>query len=193
MAAGLSRPGVETAAMCAKLEMELAQMDQEEEQEFRQSLDAGEDGAARMIRLSYDLLGLVSFFTTVSNEVKAWTVPKNTLAAQAAERIHSDMERGFIRAEVVAYDDLMRCGGIAETRRQGLLRSEGRTRTAMSSHSCSTCRLPYLAHPEHLALSHLTQPCYPFPAARLGPFIGSPPRIVILSPDVSGRRMGSSG
>ena len=127
MAAGLSRPGVETAAMCAKLEIELAQMDPAEEQEFRQSLGAGESGAARMIRLSYDLLGLASFFTTVSNEVKAWPVPKDTLAAQAAGRIHSDMERGFIRAEVAAYDDLMRCGSVAATRRQGLLRSEGRT------------------------------------------------------------------
>ncbi len=79
-----------------------------------------------MARLSHDLLDLVSFFTIVSNEVKAWTVPRDTSAVHAAGRIHSDMERGFIRAEVTSYDDLTRCGGIAEARRQGLLRSEGR-------------------------------------------------------------------
>ena len=123
----VGRSGVGTTAMCGKLEMELAQMAPEEEGQFRKSMDAGESGAGRMIRLSYNVLGLDSFFTVGPDEVKAWTVPKSEPASLAAKRIHSDIERGFIRAEVVAYDDLARCGGIAESRRQGLLRSEGRT------------------------------------------------------------------
>ena len=123
----LSRMSLGAAVMCGQLEMELAEMDEAEEQEFRASLGAGESGAARMVRLSYELLGLISFYTTVSHEVKAWTIGKDTPAAQAASRIHSDMERGFIRAEVVSYDDLVRCGGITEARRQGMLRAEGRT------------------------------------------------------------------
>ena len=123
----LGRSGVGTTAMCGKLEMELAQMAPEEERQFRESMEAGESGAGRMIRLSYHLLGLDSFFTVGPDEVKAWTVTKSEPASLAAKRIHSDIERGFIRAEVVAYDDLARCGGIAESRRQGLFRSEGRT------------------------------------------------------------------
>ena len=127
VATRLGRSGVGTTAMCGKLEMELAQMGPEEERQFRESMDAGESGAGRMIQLSYNVLGLDSFFTVGPDEVKAWTVPKSEPASLAAKRIHSDIERGFIRAEVVAYDDLARCGGIAESRRQGLLRSEGRT------------------------------------------------------------------
>ena len=127
MATGFGRSGVGTTAMCGKLEMELAQMAPEEERQFRESMDAGESGAGRMIRLSHNLLGLDSFFTVGPDEVKAWTVTKSEPALLAAKRIHSDIERGFIRAEVVAYDDLARCGGIAESRRQGLLCSEGRT------------------------------------------------------------------
>ena len=127
MANHLGHSGVGTTAMCGKLEMELAQMAPEEELQFRESMDAGESGAGRMIRLSYNLLGLDSFFTVGPDEVKAWTVPKNEAASQAARRIHSDIERGFIRAEVVAYEDLARCGGIAASRKLGLLRSEGRT------------------------------------------------------------------
>ncbi len=123
----LDAPGAGIATMCGKLEMELAQMDPKDELEFRTSLDAGESGAAKMVRLSYHLVGLVSFFTTGPDEVKAWTIPMDTPADQAARRIHSDMERGFIRAEVVSYSDLNRCGSIADARRQGLLRAEGRT------------------------------------------------------------------
>ena len=123
----LDRPGVRGAGMCAELEAELSQMDADEEEEFRQALGGGEPGAARMIRLSYELLGLVSFFTTASREVKAWSVPEGTSAVRAAGHIHSDMERGFIRAEVVSYEDLARCGSIAEARRQGILRLEGKT------------------------------------------------------------------
>ena len=127
VATRLGRSGVGTTAMCGKLEMELVQIAPEEERQFRESMDAGESGAGRMIRLSHNLLGLDSFFTVGPDEVKAWTVTQNEPASLAAKRIHSDIERGFIRAEVVAYDDLARCGGFAKARRQGLLRSEGRT------------------------------------------------------------------
>ena len=126
LASRFQRPGTAAAALCGKLEMELAQMDQADEQEFRISLGAGESGTARVSSLAYNLLGQISFFTTASNEVKAWTVSKDTPAAAAAGRIHSDMERGFIRAEVVPYEELVRCGSVTEARRQGLLRTEGR-------------------------------------------------------------------
>ena len=122
----LTRPGVGCATLCGKLEMELSQMMPTEEREFREALSISESGLNRMIRLSHNVLGLVSFFTTVSDEVKAWTVPAGTEAVKAAGKIHSDMERGFIRAEVAAFDDLQRCGGMAAARKQGLLRREGK-------------------------------------------------------------------
>jgi GTP-binding protein YchF len=127
MASRFDQTGIVTTTMCGKVEMDLAQMSPQEAQEFRVSMDLGESGAGKMIRLSYNLLGLDSFFTVGPDEVKAWTVPKGEPASLAARRIHSDIERGFIRAEVVAYDDLARCGGIVEARRQGLYRSESRT------------------------------------------------------------------
>lgn len=127
MAERLNQPGMRTVAMCAKLEAELIQMQKEEEEEFRRSLGAAEPGSARMIRLSYQLMGSISYFTAGPKEVKAWTVPTNTPAVKAAGVIHSDIERGFIRAEVVSYEDLARLGSIAEARRRGLLRLEGRT------------------------------------------------------------------
>jgi len=122
----LNRPGVQCTTMCAKLEAELSQMDKEEEEEFRRSLSAGESGAARMIRISYHLLGLISFLTAGEDEVRAWTIRKDTPAVKAAGQIHTDIERGFIRAEIIAYADLVRCGGLVEGRRQGVLRAEGR-------------------------------------------------------------------
>ncbi|MDA1258372.1 MAG: DUF933 domain-containing protein [Chloroflexi bacterium] len=113
-------------AVCAQLEAELAGMDDEEEAEFRESMDAGESGLSRIISLSYDVLGLISFLTVGEDEVRAWTIERDTPAATSAGRIHSDIERGFIRAELVAYDDLVECGSQAEARTRGLLRSEGR-------------------------------------------------------------------
>ena len=83
----------------------------------------------RVIDLSYSLLGLISFFTTVSSELRAWTVPTGTPAPKAAGKIHSDMERGFIRAEVISYRDLETCGNLAEARKRGLLRTEGKSYT----------------------------------------------------------------
>lgn len=120
------RPGVKAVAMCGKLEMELSELEPEEEREFRESLGLTQSGSERAIRASYELMGLVSFFTVVSQEVRAWTVPRGTPAVKAAGKIHSDMERGFIRAEVISFSDLARCGSIAEGRRQGLLRLEGK-------------------------------------------------------------------
>ena len=117
------------ATMCAKLEADLAQLPSAEEEEFRRSLEAGEPGTAKVTRLSYQLLGLISFFTTGPDEVKAWTIREGTPAVKAAGQIHSDIERGFIRAEVVSFDDLARCGTMVETRRQGRLRLEGKTYT----------------------------------------------------------------
>ena len=121
------RPGIGTATLCAKLEQELAQLDPDEEFEFRESLGLRESGLDKVVRLSYQLLSLISFFTYVSKEVRAWSVLADTPASRAAGRIHSDMERGFIRAEVVPFDDLVQCGSVAQCKKQGLVRLEGKT------------------------------------------------------------------
>lgn len=124
-----TRPQSMVAAICGKLEMELAQLTDAEAEEFRSDLGLTESALNRIIRLGYELLGLISFFTMVSDEVKAWTIARGTTALKAAGKIHSDMERGFIRAEVIGYDDLVRCGSLAEARKQGLLRLEGKAYT----------------------------------------------------------------
>ena len=126
MGASHGRPNCEVAVLCGQLEMELAQLSDAEAVEFRASMGLEESGLDRMIRLSYRLLGLISFFTTASDEVKAWTIRRNTTAQKAAGKVHSDMERGFIRAEVVAFDDLCEVGSLAEARKHGLLRLEGK-------------------------------------------------------------------
>jgi len=117
----------EVVALCGKLEMELTQLSDDEAVEFRNALGLPEPAVDRIIRLSHQLLGLISFFTTVSEELKAWTVTKGTTALKAAGKIHSDIEKGFIRAEVVGFNDLDRCGSLAEARKHGLLRLEGKT------------------------------------------------------------------
>ena len=116
----------EVVALCGKLEMELTQLDDADGAEFRKALGLTEPAVDCIIRLSYQLLGLISFFTTVSDELKAWTITKGTSAVKAAGKIHSDIEKGFIRAEVVNFHDLDRCGSLAEARKHGLLRLEGR-------------------------------------------------------------------
>jgi GTP-binding protein YchF len=121
------RPGVAVAALCAALEAELAQMTPEEAAEFRAEMGLPESSLDRVIRISYSLLGLVSFLTGGPDEVRAWTIPQGTPAPRAAGKIHTDLERGFIRAEVVRYEDLIAAGSLAEARRRGALRSEGRT------------------------------------------------------------------
>lgn len=119
----------EIAAMCGKLEMELVQLNDTEAKEFRNALELAEPALDRVIRLSHKLLGVISFFTTVSAELKVWTIPKGTTALKAAGKIHSDIERGFIRAEVIDFHDLERCGSLAEARKRGLLRLEGKNYT----------------------------------------------------------------
>jgi GTP-binding protein YchF len=119
-------PQFAVVALCGKLEMELAQLSDVEAGEFREAMGLSKPALDRVIDLSYSLLGLISFFTTVSSELKAWTIPGETPAPRAAGKIHSDMERGFIRAEVVSYKDLENCGNIAEVRKRGLLRTEGK-------------------------------------------------------------------
>jgi GTP-binding protein YchF len=119
---------VRVAAFCGKLEMELLELAPEEAAEYRSELGLGDEtGLDRAIRLSYGLLGLLSFLTAGEDEVRAWTVEEGATAPQAAGKIHSDLERGFIRAEVVRYDDLVQSGSIAEARKRGLLRMEGKT------------------------------------------------------------------
>jgi GTP-binding protein YchF len=108
------------------LEMEIAQLDEAEAESFLDEYGIAEPGLKRMIRLSYDLLGLQSFFTVGEDEVRAWTVAKGATAVEAAGAIHSDLARGFIRAEVVAYEDLLAAGSLAEARKRGELRLEGK-------------------------------------------------------------------
>ncbi|UCD79875.1 MAG: redox-regulated ATPase YchF [Desulfobacterales bacterium] len=110
-----------------KLEQELAQMPAEEAAEFLNEFNIGESAMDRVIRRSYDLLGLISFFTVGKDEIRAWTIKRNTPAVEAAGAVHSDMEKGFIRAEVLAYDDLMEAGSYAEARKKGTVRLEGKT------------------------------------------------------------------
>jgi len=110
-----------------KLEQELAQMNAEEAEAFLTEFDIQASAMDRVIARSYELLGLISFFTVGEDEVRAWTIRRGTSALDAAGVIHSDLKQGFIRAEVVAYDDLMAAGGLAEARKQATLRLEGKT------------------------------------------------------------------
>jgi GTP-binding protein YchF len=124
--ASAARPGYGTACIQGKLEMEIAQMSLEEARAFLAEYGIEEPGLNRVIRLSYDLLGLESFFTVGEDEVRAWAVRRGALAPEAAGVIHTDMQKGFIRAEVVHYDDLTALGGLAEARAKGRLRLEGK-------------------------------------------------------------------
>jgi GTP-binding protein YchF len=113
-------------ALCGKLEMELAQLEEAAAREFRADYGLKESGLARTIAVSCELSGLITFFTAGPNEVRAWPLKKNTPAAKAAGKIHSDMEKGFIRAESISLEKLIACGGIAKARQQGQLRLEGK-------------------------------------------------------------------
>lgn len=110
-----------------KLEQELAQMTGEEAEEFLKEFNIQVTARDRVIRRSYDLLGLISFFTVGEDEVRAWTIKKETDAVDAAEVIHSDIKKGFIRAEVLSYQDLLAAGSYAEARKKGTVRLEGKT------------------------------------------------------------------
>ena len=114
-------------SLCGKIEMEIAQLPADEAEVFLEDLGIAEPARNKLIRLSYELLGFISFLTSGEDEVRAWTIRKGTAAQQAAGKIHSDIERGFIRAEVVAYDDFIAHGSMAAARDKGLVRLEGKT------------------------------------------------------------------
>ncbi|MCB6366295.1 redox-regulated ATPase YchF [Intestinibacillus massiliensis] len=118
--------GAMVLPICAKLEQDIASLEPDEREMFLSELGLAESGLDRLIRVCYDLLGLMSYLTAGEQEVRAWTIQKGTKAPQAAGKIHTDFERGFIRAEVISYDDLLACGSLAAAREKGLVRSEGK-------------------------------------------------------------------
>ncbi len=126
LAAHAKSEGAEIIAVSARIESELAELEGEDKAMFLDDLGIKESGLDKLIRASYHLLGLISFLTAGEKEVRAWTITRGTKAPQAAGKIHSDFERGFIRAEIVAYDDLIREGSMAAVKEKGLLRSEGK-------------------------------------------------------------------
>ena len=122
-----AKEGSEVLPICAKLEADIAELDDPDEKAmFMEELGLQQSGLDRLIHCSYELLGLISFLTAGADECRAWTIKKGTKAPQAAGKIHSDFERGFIRAEVIAFDDLKACGTLANAKAKGLLRSEGK-------------------------------------------------------------------
>ena len=116
----------EVVVVCAKLEEELSGLEDEEKAEMLEEYGLQESGLDKLIRASYKLLGLISYLTAGVQEVRAWTIKEGTKAPAAAGKIHSDIERGFIRAEVVGYDDLVACGSEAAAKEKGLYRLEGK-------------------------------------------------------------------
>ncbi len=121
-----NKEGAEVLPICAKIEEELSGLEDDEKAVFLEDLGLKESGLDRLIKASYRLLGLISYLTAGTPEVRAWTITKGTKAPQAAGKIHSDFERGFIRAEVVAYKDLIECRNMAVAKDKGLVRSEGK-------------------------------------------------------------------
>lgn len=118
--------GSQVLPICAKVEQEIGELEPEERELFLEELGLTESGLDRLIQCSYSLLGLISFLTCGSDECRAWTIRRGTKAPQAAGKIHSDFERGFIRAEIVAFEDLKACGSMAAAKEKGLVRSEGK-------------------------------------------------------------------
>ncbi len=125
-AAGYRHAHTQVAALSAKIEMEIGQLDDAEAAVFREDMGVTESSLERVIRLSYELLGLISFFTAGPDETRAWTIPAGSTAVDAAAAIHTDLARGFIRAEVVPVADLLELGSMAEARKHGKLQSEGK-------------------------------------------------------------------
>ncbi|HEY8448289.1 MAG TPA: redox-regulated ATPase YchF [Thermomicrobiales bacterium] len=121
------RPGVAVDALAGKLEMEISQLDDEDAAAFLADVGIEESSRDRVIRQSFALLGLIPFFTVGEDECRAWTIRRGTTALEAAGEIHSDIQRGFIRAEVVSYDDLIAAGSMAEAKRLGTYRREGKS------------------------------------------------------------------
>ena len=120
------REDCEVFVVCAEIEQEIAELDDDEKSMFLEELGLKESGLEKLIKASYSLLGLISYLTAGDPEVRAWTIKKGTKAPQAAGKIHSDFERGFIRAEIVSYDDLMACGTYNAAKEKGLVRLEGK-------------------------------------------------------------------
>ena len=120
------KEGAQVLPICARMEQDIAELEGEEKQMFLEELGVQESGLDRLIKCSYALLGLISFLTYGKDECRAWTIKKGTKAPKAAGKIHTDIERGFIRAEVIAYDDMMKCGSVNAAKEKGLLRSEGK-------------------------------------------------------------------
>ena len=121
-----AQENAEVIPLCVKMEEELSGLDDNDKKEMLDALGLSESGLDKVIKKSYDLLGLMSFLTAGEPEVRAWTIKKGTKAPQAAGKIHSDIERGFIRAEIVSYDDLMREGSMTAAKEKGLVRLEGK-------------------------------------------------------------------
>jgi hypothetical protein len=126
LTAFLSRAATAAVPVCAKIELEIAALDSADAQAFLADLGLTESGLARVIRASYDLLGYISFFTVGEDENRAWSIPRGTVAQEAAGEIHSDIARGFIRAEVVHYDALITRGSMAACKEHGEVRLEGK-------------------------------------------------------------------
>ncbi|MBQ8980035.1 MAG: redox-regulated ATPase YchF [Eubacterium sp.] len=118
--------GAETFPICAEMEAQIAELEPDEKEMFLADMGLETSGLDRLIKKSYALLGLISYLTAGKPEVRAWTIKKGTKAPQAAGKIHTDFERGFIRAEVISFDDLMACGSMAAAKDKGLVRSEGK-------------------------------------------------------------------
>ena len=118
--------GSEVLPICARIEQEISELDEEEKTMFLEELGISESGLARLIKVSYRLLGLISYLTAGPKEVRAWTIKAGTKAPQAAGKIHTDFERGFIRAECIGFDELMECGSMTVAKEKGLVRSEGK-------------------------------------------------------------------
>lgn len=120
------RENAEVIPLCVKIEEELSGLEDDDKKEMLEALGLAESGLDKVIKRSYDLLGLMSFLTAGEPEVRAWTIKKGTKAPQAAGKIHSDIERGFIKAEVVSFDDLINAGNMVQAKEKGLVRQEGK-------------------------------------------------------------------
>ena len=118
--------GSRVVPICGDLEAEIAELPADERAEFLKDMGLQESGLEKLIHAGYDLLDLITFYTTVGTELRAWTIPRGTKAPQAAGKIHTDMEKGFIRAEIVHYDDFIQLGGMNAARESGRIHSEGK-------------------------------------------------------------------
>jgi len=121
--------GSKVITICGDMEAEIAELEEDERKEFLEDLGLEESGLQKLIKAGYDLLGLITFYTTVGPELRAWTIKKGTKTPEAAGKIHSDMEKGFIRAEIVSYEDFIKAGSLSAAKEKGLVRIEGRDYT----------------------------------------------------------------